>query len=102
MQKIGVQTPSSASHTRRAPYVRGIFSRRGMRPAGTTCATQRNSVPAGLVPVLPDELLRTRYDYYLVSLPEKAERPSAIAFRDWLLAEGRNFMATRDRRGLAA
>jgi LysR family glycine cleavage system transcriptional activator len=52
-----------------------------------------------LVPVLAKGRLRARYGYYLVSLPEKAERPSAVAFRNWLLAEGRAFMALRDRKG---
>ena len=47
-------------------------------------------------------MLRARYDYYVVSLPEKAERPAVVAFRDWLQAEGRSFMAARDKRGLAA
>ena len=47
--------------------------------------------------VLSGNMLRARYDYYLVSLPEKAERPAVAAFRDWLLAEGRNFMAGRDK-----
>lgn len=59
-------------------------------------------VTGRLVPVLPGAMLRARYDYYVVSLPEKAERPAVVAFRDWLQAEGRNFMAARDKRGLAA
>lgn len=48
-----------------------------------------------LVPVLPGPMLRARYDYYLVSLPDKAERPAVIAFREWLTAAGRDFMAAR-------
>ncbi|MGH7005924.1 MAG: transcriptional regulator GcvA [Alphaproteobacteria bacterium] len=56
-------------------------------------------VSGRLVPVLPKDMLRARYDYYLVSLPEKAERPAVAAFREWLLAEGRAFMAARAKRG---
>jgi len=52
-----------------------------------------------LVPVLKDGMVRARYDYYLVCLPEKAERPAVVAFRDWLIAEARAFMAGRDRKG---
>lgn len=52
-----------------------------------------------LAPVLKDSMLRTRYDYYLVCLPEKAERPAVTAFRAWLLAEARAFMAARDKKG---
>jgi len=48
-----------------------------------------------LVPVLKDAMLRARYDYYLVCLPEKAERPAVAAFRAWLHAEARAFMAAR-------
>jgi len=55
-------------------------------------------VTSRLVPVLPKAMLRARYDYYLVSLPEKAERPAVAAFREWLLAEGRAFMAARTMR----
>ncbi|MND06296.1 DNA-binding transcriptional activator GcvA [compost metagenome] len=50
-------------------------------------------VTGRLVPVLPKSMVRARYDYYLVALPEKAERPAVAAFREWLLAEGRSFMA---------
>ncbi|HEY7610178.1 MAG TPA: transcriptional regulator GcvA [Alphaproteobacteria bacterium] len=56
-------------------------------------------VAGRLVPVLKDSMLRTRYDYYLVCLPEQAERPAVDAFRAWLLAEARAFMAARDKRG---
>lgn len=52
-----------------------------------------------LVPVLKNARLRTRYDYYLVCLPEKAERPAVAAFRDWLLAEARAFTLARDKKG---
>ena len=55
-------------------------------------------VAGRLVPVLKDRRLRARYDYYLVCLPEKAERPAVAAFRAWLLEEARAFMAARDRR----
>jgi LysR family transcriptional regulator, glycine cleavage system transcriptional activator len=50
-----------------------------------------------LVPVLKNAMLRARYDYYLVCLPEKAERPAVAAFRAWLLAEARAFMAAREK-----
>lgn len=53
-------------------------------------------VTSRLVPVLKDGMLRARYDYYLVSLPEKAQRPAVVAFREWLTAEARAFMALRD------
>jgi len=39
-----------------------------------------------LVRVLPHEV-PTQYDYYLVCVPELAERPSIVAFRDWMLEE---------------
>jgi len=52
-----------------------------------------------LVPVLQKGMLRARYDYYLVCLPEKAERGAVGAFRNWLLAEGRAFMSARDKKG---
>ena len=55
-------------------------------------------VAGRLVPVLTKGTLRTRYDYYLVSLPRKAERPAVAAFREWLLAEARAFMAARKTR----
>jgi LysR family glycine cleavage system transcriptional activator len=55
-------------------------------------------VAGRLVPVLKDSMLRARYDYYLVCLPEKAERPAVDAFRAWLLAEARAFMAARDKK----
>jgi LysR family glycine cleavage system transcriptional activator len=51
-----------------------------------------------LVPVFKNAMLRARYDYYLVCLPEKAERPAVAAFRAWLLAEARAFMAAREKR----
>lgn len=51
-----------------------------------------------LVPVLKNAMVRARYDYYLVCLPEKAERPAVAAFRAWLLAEARNFMTLREKR----
>lgn len=54
-------------------------------------------VTARLVPVLKDAMLRARYDYYLVSLPEKAQRPAVAAFRKWLVAEARAFMGQRDK-----
>ncbi len=53
-------------------------------------------VTSRLVPVMKDAMLRARYDYYLVSLPEKAQRPAVVAFREWLTAEARAFMALRD------
>jgi LysR family glycine cleavage system transcriptional activator len=56
-------------------------------------------VAGRLVPVLAKGMVRARYDYYLVCLPEKAERPAVAAFRDWLLAEARAFMSARDKRG---
>jgi len=56
-------------------------------------------VAGRLVPVLPKGMVRARYDYYLVALPQKSGRPAATAFRDWLLAEGRAFMAAREKRG---
>ncbi len=52
-----------------------------------------------LVPVLKDAMLRARYDYYLVCLPQKAQRPAVAAFRDWLIAEARAFMGERDLKG---
>ncbi|MCW5771690.1 MAG: LysR family transcriptional regulator [Rhodospirillaceae bacterium] len=52
-------------------------------------------VAGRLVSVFDRSMLRARYDYYLVGLPEKAERPAAVAFREWLLAAGRDFMASR-------
>jgi LysR family glycine cleavage system transcriptional activator len=52
-----------------------------------------------LVPVLPTAMLRARYDYYFVCLPEKADRSAVVAFRNWLVEEGRAFMARRDGRG---
>lgn len=39
-----------------------------------------------LVRVLPHEA-PTEFSYYMVCLPEMAERPAIAAFRDWLLAE---------------
>lgn len=48
-----------------------------------------------LVPMFENAMLRARYDYYLVCLPEKAERPAVAAFRAWLHAEARSFMAAR-------
>jgi LysR family glycine cleavage system transcriptional activator len=55
-------------------------------------------VTSRLVPVLKDAMMRARYDYYLVCLPEKVGRPAVVAFRDWLLAEARAFMALRDKK----
>ena len=52
-------------------------------------------VAGRLVPVLKNAMLRARYNYYLVALPEKAERPVVAAFRIWLLAEARAFTAAR-------
>lgn len=52
-------------------------------------------VAGRLVPVLKHAMLRARYNYYLVALPEKAERPVVAAFRAWLLAEARAFTAAR-------
>ncbi len=54
-------------------------------------------VTSRLVPLTSAPMLRARYDYYVVSLPEKAQRPAAIAFREWLAAEARAFMGTRDK-----
>lgn len=54
-------------------------------------------VTSRLVPVLKDGMLRARYDYYLVSLPEKTQRPAVTAFREWLIAEARAFMTQRDK-----
>jgi LysR family glycine cleavage system transcriptional activator len=51
-----------------------------------------------LVPVLKDAMMRARYDYYLVCLPEKVERPAVVAFRNWVLGEARAFMAARHMR----
>jgi LysR family glycine cleavage system transcriptional activator len=51
-----------------------------------------------LVPVLKNAMMRARYDYYLVCLPERAERPAVAAFRAWLMAEARNFMTLREKR----
>ncbi len=54
-------------------------------------------VTSRLVPLMKDGMLRARYDYYLVSLPEKAQRPAVAAFRTWLVAEARAFMVQRDK-----
>ena len=64
-------------------------------------------VTSRLVPLTREPMLRARYDYYVVCLPEKAQRPAAVAFREWLIAEARAFMVTRDKtvppvRGTAA
>jgi LysR family glycine cleavage system transcriptional activator len=56
-------------------------------------------VTSRLVAVLKDGMLRARYDYYLVCLPEKVDRPAVVAFREWLMAEARAFMALRDKKG---
>jgi LysR family glycine cleavage system transcriptional activator len=53
-------------------------------------------VTSRLVRVLDTPMLRARYDYYLVCLPEKAQRPAVVAFREWLTAEARAFMGLRD------
>lgn len=53
-------------------------------------------VAGRLVPLAPPPMLRARYEYYLVSLPEKAEKPAILAFRRWLARESRAFMALRD------
>ena len=55
-------------------------------------------VTSRLVPVLKEGMLRARYDYFLVCLPEKAERPAVVAFREWLVAEARAFVGLRDNR----
>lgn len=54
-------------------------------------------VTSRLVPLTREPMLRARYDYYVVCLPEKAQRPAAVAFREWLIAEARAFMVTRDK-----
>ncbi|MFO0987513.1 MAG: transcriptional regulator GcvA [Alphaproteobacteria bacterium] len=64
-------------------------------------------VTSRLVPLTREPMLRARYDYYVVCLPEKAQRPAAVAFREWLIAEARAFMVKRDKtvppvRGTAA
>lgn len=56
-------------------------------------------VTSRLVPVLKDGMVRARYDYYLVCLPEKVDRAAVVAFREWLMGEARAFMATRDKKG---
>ena len=56
-------------------------------------------VAARLAPVLKDAMLRARYDYYLVCLPEKVDRAAVTAFRTWLVAEARAFMAARPKQG---
>lgn len=55
-------------------------------------------VTSRLVPLMSEPMLRARYDYYVVSLPEKAQRPAAVAFREWLIAEARAFMSQRDKK----
>jgi len=54
-------------------------------------------VTSRLVPAMKNGMLRARYDYYLVSLPEKTQRSAVTAFREWLIAEARAFMAQRDK-----
>jgi LysR family glycine cleavage system transcriptional activator len=53
-------------------------------------------VTSRLVPLIDAPMMRARYDYYIVCLPEKAQRPAARAFREWLMAEARAFMGLRD------
>ena len=60
--------------------------------SGLGLALARRSLALGdlatgrLVRALPHEV-PTQYDYYFVCLPESADLPGVVAFRDWLLAE---------------
>ncbi len=67
---------------------------------GTGAALARLSLvaddlSAGRLAVMLNRPLRTRWDYYAVSLPAKAARPAVAAFRQWLLREARAFVARR-------